>query len=136
MKLIIKTLSIIALLISVVSCATTTQPVLPERYDFDSEFRALQSTTLLRASNWEQVDSQSVMLTANAGRHYLLVLDRPLERMDPSIGFLGNRSNIQAGRDRIYVGSSANRLTYSIEKIYELNGIDEAMKVKEQLSRN
>ncbi|MBN2419929.1 MAG: hypothetical protein JXL81_11125 [Deltaproteobacteria bacterium] len=56
--------------------------------------------------------------------------------MDSKIGFLGNSVTVQAGYDKIYVGSSSNKRFYPIEKIYELNGMDQVKQIKERLNKN
>lgn len=80
MKMIMKMLSIIALLVMVASCATTSTPVaLPEKYNLDAELQAIKRLPMVRAANWEQVD---ITFTAVGGKKYLVVLDRPLEGMN------------------------------------------------------
>ncbi len=133
MKLTIKMLTIITLLVTVISCVTTTPVVLPEKYNLDNDLKAVSRVSTVRVSNWDQVDDQSVMFTANGGKCYLLILDRALEAMDSKIGLMGNSSSIQAGTDKIYIGSSSNKRFYTIEKIYEFDGYDQAKKIKERL---
>ena len=133
MKLKIKMLTIIALLVTVISCVTTTPVALPEKYNLDNDLKAVSRVSTVRVSNWDQVDDQSVMFTANGGKCYLLILDRTLEAMDSKIGLMGNSSSIQAGTDKIYIGSSSNKRFYTIEKIYELDGYDQAKEIKERL---
>ena len=131
MKLTIKMLTIIALLITVISCVTTTPVVLPDKYNLDKDLKAVSQISAVRVSNWDQVDDQSVMFTAS-GKCYLLILDRPLEEMDTKIGLMGNSSKVMAGTNKIYVGSSSKKKFYTIEKIYELTGFDQAKEIKER----
>lgn len=136
MRMIMKMLTNIALLIMVAACATTTTTnTLPSKYNLDSDLNAVSRISAVRVSNWEQVDNQSVMCSAN-GAFYLLVLDRPLEEMDQKIGFLANSSSVLAGSGKIYVGSSSNKRYYNIEKIYKLDGTGQLKEIKDQLSNS
>ena len=84
MKIMMKMLSIVALLMMVASCVTTSTPAdLPAKYNLDADLQAVTRLPVVRASNWEQVDNQSVMFTANGG-YYLIVLSKPLEAMNLS----------------------------------------------------
>ena len=76
------------------------------------------------------------MFTANGGKFYLMVLNKPLEEMDSKIGFVGSIINIQVGFNNIYVGSSYKKRFYRIEKIYKMSGMDQAKKIKELLNKN
>ena len=135
MKIMMKMFLIIALLIVVASCATT-PIVLPDRYNLDADLQEVTRLLVAGSSNWEQVDNQSVMFTATGGKRYLVILERPLEEMSSKIGFPGNISSITAGHDKIYVGSSSNKRYYTMEKIYELEGMDQVKEVKERLNNN
>jgi len=136
MKMVMKMLASIALLIMVVACATTNAPnTLPSKYNLDNDLNAVSRISAVRASNWEQVDNQSVICTAN-GAYYLFVLDKPLEEINQKIGFLANNSSVLAGSSKIYVGSSSDKRFYTIEKIYKLNGPDQIREVTDQLSKS
>lgn len=136
MKTVIKMLSIVALLVTAISCAPTTASIgLPDKYNLDDNLKAVNRISGIGASSWRQADDQSVMITAN-GRYYLLVLNKPLEAMDDKIGFRGDLTNIRAGYSGIYVGVSSDRRYYDIEKIYELEGVDQAKEIKKQLGKN
>ena len=129
-------LSIVALLAMVAACATTTTSTdLPDKYNLYDNLRDVGQISAIGVSNWNQVDEQSVMVTAN-GKFYLLVLNKPLEAMDNKIGFRGSSVSIRAGYSKIYVGISADRQFYTIEKIFELDGAVQAKEIKERLAMN
>ena len=136
MKTGIKMLSIVVLLVAVVSCAATTALIdLPDKYNLDDNLRSVSQISAVGASNWKQVDAQSVMAAAN-GKFYLFVLNKPLETMDEKIGFIGSLTSIRSGNSRIYVGTSSDKRYYEIAKIYELKGVDQAKEIKERLGEN
>ena len=133
-----KMLSVMALLITVVSCVTTTPITLPEKYNLDTELENVNQLSAVRVSNWEQVDNQSLLFTANGSEYYLAVLDRPLESVitNDVIGLVDSGSSIKARFDKFFVKNSSGRHYYVIEKIYKINGREQAKKIKEQLSKN
>ena len=134
MKLIIKVSSILVLLIMVVSCATTPR-ALPEKYNLDDELEAVDQIYTFSVSSWEEVDIQSVILRANVSDYYLLVLRRPMDTRITtlSIGISNAVSSITPGFDRIYVKDLAGTQHYVIEKIYKLEGKEQAKEIKERL---
>lgn len=138
MKMMKKMLSTIVLLITIVSCATTTPVTLPEKYNLDNDLRSVKQLSAIRVSNWVQVDNQSLIFTANGSKFYLAVLDRPLESniTNQAIGIAGQGNSITAGSDNFLIRDSSGRHYYGIEKIYELKGKEEAKKIKERLSNN
>ncbi len=136
MNSVIKMLTIVALLVMMAACVTTTTSVnLPDKYNLDDNLRSVSQISAVGASNWSQVDEQSLMMTAN-GKFYLLVLDKPLETMDEKVGFIGSVTSVRAGYSKIYVGTSAGRRYYSTAKIFELAGAAQAKEIKKQLGNN
>ena len=137
MKMIIKVFLVILLPAIVFSCATTSGS-LPEKYNLDNELEAIDKIYTFSVSSWEQVDIQSVILRTNLNDYYLLVLRRPMDTMITtlSIGISSSFSSITAGFDKIYVSDYAGRQHYAIEKIYKLEGKEQAKKIKERLRNN
>ena len=137
MKTVIKMISLVALLAMVVSCATTatTSVDLPDKYNLEGNLRSVSQISAVGVSNWSQVDGQSLMATAN-GKFYLFVLDKPLETMDAKVGFIGSLTSIRTGYSKIYVGTSSDRRFYSIAKMFELSGVDQAKEIKASLGNN
>ena len=82
MKVMIKVSSIFALLVMVVSCATTPR-TLPEKYNLGNDLEEVNQISTLRVSGWENVDNQSLILRASLkairSDYYLLVLRRPID---------------------------------------------------------
>jgi hypothetical protein len=134
MKVMIKVFSVFVLLIIVVSCATTPN-ALPEKYNLDNELESVKQINAFTVSGWEEVDIQSVILRANVSDYYLLVLRRPMHTRITalSIGISSTLSSIEPGFDRIYVKDYAGRQYYVIEKIYKLEGKEQAKEIKERL---
>lgn len=139
MKMMIKMLSIIALVIMAASCATTNTPVsLPSKYNLDAELQAVKKISTFRVTNWDQVDNQSFILTAAGGKKYLIVLDRPLDEMisNETIGISNQGSSIMSGYDKVLVRYSSGNQYYRIEKIYELDSKEQVKEIKKRLSSN
>jgi len=134
MKKIIKASSVFILLIMVVSCATIPYAI-PEKYNLDNEFEAVDRIYAPSISSWQKVDIQSVILRANVTDYYLLVLRRPMYTRitDLSMGISSTGSYITPRFDRIFVGDAAGPDYYFIEKIYKLKGKEQAREIKERL---
>ena len=134
MKMMIKGSSVFVLLIMVVSCATTPYAI-PEKYNLDNEFEAVDRIYAPSISSWQEVDIQSVIIRANVSDYYLLVLRRPMDTriMPLSIGVSSTVSSITPGFDRIFVGNAAGPDYYFIEKIYKLKGKEQAREIRERL---
>ena len=137
MKVMIKVFSVFVLLIMVVSCATTPS-ALPEKYNLDNELEVVKKIYSFTVSSWEEVDIQSVILRANVSDYYLLVLRRPMDRRISglSIGISSSVSSIKPGFDRIIVKDLSGTQYYVIEKIYKLEGKEQAKEIKERLRKN
>ena len=137
MKMIAKVFFIFVLLIMAASCATTPYTI-PEKYNLDNEFEAVDRIYTPSISSWEEVDIQSVILRANVSDYYLLVLRRPMYTRIAglTIGISSTVSSITPGFDRIFVKDYAGRQHYVIEKIYKLKGKEQAKEIKERLRKN
>lgn len=137
MKMMRKMLSIIVLLVTAVSCAATSPIDLPEKYNLDNDLRSVKRISAVSVSNWVQVDNQSFIFTANGNNFYLAILDRPLESpiAHQTIGIADKSLSITAGYDKLHIKGSLGRYFYSIEKIYELDGREQAKKIKDRLSK-
>jgi hypothetical protein len=134
MRMIIRMSSILLLPIIVVSCATTPRTI-PEKYNLDDELEAVDRIYTPSISSWEEVDIQSIILRANVGDYYLLVLNRPMYTRFTgfSIGISSTVSSITRGFDRIFVGNAAGPGYYFIEKIYKLKDKEQVKEIKERL---
>jgi hypothetical protein len=139
MKMMMKLFAIVALLAMTASCVTTTTApaALPEKYNLSNELKAVKKIDAINVSNWDQVDKQSLIFTANGGDFFLAVLDRPLETdiANQVIGIVDQKSTIIAGYDKFFIRTAKGRQYYLIEKIYELAGRDQAKEMKEKLSK-
>jgi hypothetical protein len=137
MKEMIKVFSIVVSMIMVVSCATT-RGALPEKYNLDNELEEVKQIFTSKVSSWDEVDIQSVILRANIGDYYLLVLRRPMDTRITglTIGISSTVSSITSGFDKIYVEHPSGRQYYVIEKIYKLKGKEQVKEIKERLRKN
>lgn len=139
MKIMMKMLPIIALLIMVTSCVTTTAPVvLPEKYNLDSDLTAVNRMSIYKVTNWDQVDNQSFIITIAGGKKYLIVLDTPLGGMtsNETIDIYGQDSSVISGYTKIFVRYATGTQYFVIEKIYEISSLEQLKKIREQLSNN
>lgn len=138
MKVMMKLFVIVALLAMTASCVTTTAPVaVPEKYNLSNDLKEVKSTTALNIANWEQVDKQSLIFTANGNDIFLAVLGRPLETdiANQVIGIVDPGMNITAGVDKFFIRAAKGRQYYLIKKIYAFNGREQANEIKDKLSK-
>ena len=107
----IKVASIFVLFIMVVSCATTTSTspkkssTLPAKYNL-VDLKSVNEIMRVKKSSFEEVDNQSVILKANRGEYYLLVLREPIDpyiSKKRTIGVESTESSIPARIGRIYI---------------------------------
>ena len=137
MKMMKKMLSVIVLLVTAVSCATTSPTVLPEKYNLDNDLRSVKRISANTVSNWVQIDDQSFTFAANGSRLYLAVLDKPIgsSLAHYKIGLVDKSLIVTAGYDKICIKCDSNRSYYTIEKLYELTGKEQANKIKGLLGK-
>jgi hypothetical protein len=136
MKMMIKVFFIFTLIIVVLSCAAT-QSALLEKYNLDNDLEEVKRINTLTVSSWQEVDIQSVILRAHMSDYYLLVLDRPMDTRITglTIGISSTVSSITPGFDKIYVEHPWGRQYYVIDKIYKLEGKEQAEEIKERLCK-
>ena len=141
MKMMIKGSSVFVLLIIVLSCATTPRAI-PEKYNLDNELEAVDRVYAPNNSSWDRVDNQSVILRTNVTDNYLLVLSRPMygrmhiiiTEYSQGISHNGEGYNITPGVNWISAKSATGIIDdYIIEKIYKLEGQEQARKIIEHL---
>ncbi len=137
MKMMIKMFSATVLFLMIASCVTTTPVVLPAKYNLDNDLKAVTHISAYRISNWDQVDNQSFMITANGNEHYLLILDQPMQPATPDqkFGLTNSGTSISAGISTIFVRNSSGLQHYVIGKIYQIDTNAQAEKIKDQLSK-
>ena len=137
MKEMMKVFSIPVFIIMIMSCATT-PGALPEKYNLDDELEEVKRIFAPKVSSWEEVDIQSVILRANMSDYYLLVLDRPMDTRITglTIGISSTVSSIKPGFEKIFVEHPWGNQYYTIEKIYRLDGKEQAKEIKERLRKN
>lgn len=134
MKTMIK-VSVIFLFFTVFSACATAPMSLPKKYDLNKELKQVDQITTFQLSSWEVVDNQSIILETTWHKYYLLVLDRPISGIIPTltIGISSTVSSITAGSDRIFVNDGGIINYYIIEKIYELKDRKQVDEIKKQL---
>lgn len=133
MKAMIKVSIVLVFFIMLVSCATAPRAI-PEKYNLDNEFEAVDRIYAPSISSWQEVDIQSVILRANVSNYYLLVLRRPMDtRITPLlIGVSSSVGSITPGFDRIFVRDTVGLGYYYIDRIYKLKGKEQAREIKER----
>jgi len=139
MKMTMKLFTIVAILAMTASCVTTTTApsALPEKYNLSNELKAVKKINAINVTNWDQVDNQALIFTANGSDFFLAILERPLETpiANQVIGIVDQKSTITAGFDKFFIRTAKGRQYYLIEKIYELAGLDQAKQIKDKLSK-
>lgn len=139
MKMMIKVLSVFMFLFMIGSCATTTTPpTIPEKYNLDDELERVDRIFTISNTRWQEVDDQSIILRVNWSDYYLVVLRRPIDTWytNPSIRIASTATSITAGTDRVFVTQSADRQGYIIERIYRLEGREQAEEIKERFGED
>lgn len=136
MKANIKLIIIAILSVLVMACATG--PIkLPDKYNFDNKLEEVEEIYSFRIDSWMSVDYQSLILKANVGDYYLIVLQRPAVSLpfSEAIGLTLTINKLQSGFDEIIVVDSFGSESYIIEKIYKLKDRQHASEIKRQLRK-
>ena len=110
---------------------------IPEKYDLDNDYKAVDRITLFDIKSFENIDKQSLILRTSYSDYYLLVLRRP--RFEVSYGktnFDFHGSTIIAGHDRVVMDYHSGPQYYTIEKIYKLEGGTQVTEIKERLRKD
>ncbi len=118
------------------ACVTTSQ-VETENYNFAAlNLEEISQIYSVKSPKLERANRQSVILKVNFNEYYLLVLERPLATRNsrPTIGISRELSTITAGVDRVSVEETPGQF-YIIDKIYKLNGNEQAAEIKELLRK-
>jgi hypothetical protein len=137
MKMMMKLFAIVALLAMTASCVTTTAPTaLPDKYNLN-ELKELKELKSVKASNWIQVDKHALIFRDNRNDFYLIVLDKPLgTSIDYQIvGIVDQSGYVYAGINKFFMKTAKGRDYYVIQKIYKLDGPEQAKQIKERLSK-
>jgi hypothetical protein len=133
MKAMIRVFSILVLFMMAASCATTPL-VIPEKYNLDNDFEAVDKIASFSIDSYENIDKQSLILEANFNDNFLLILDRPrLEITYGKTGISRTGSTIMAGHDRVVMYYDTGLEYYFIEKIYKLGGRKQVTEIKKRL---
>jgi hypothetical protein len=138
MKMMMKLFAIVALLAITASCVTTTAPTtaLPDKYNLN-ELKEVKELKAPKASNWKQVDNYALIFRDYRNDFFLIVLEKPLETSigNERIGIVEKGQYIYAGIDKFFIKTDKGRDYYIIQKIYKLNGPEQAKQIKERLSK-
>ena len=133
-----KKLIIISFLSALVMACATGPIKLPEKYNFDNKLEEVKEIYSFRINSWTSIDYQSLILKANVGDYYLVILRRPAHGLpfSQAIGLKMTVSNLTSGFDNIIVADSFGSESYIIEKIYKLKDREQAHEIRKQLIKN
>lgn len=117
------------------SCASMSKPRLPADYSFTSSLESVDKISTFRIDSWQSVDNRSIILKTDINKYYLLVMDQPMSMIPTQqvIGISSMVTSIDAGFDRIFVNYNGNVQYYTIDKIYKLEGREQANEIKDML---
>ncbi len=137
MKMMMKLFAIVALLAMTASCVTKTAPTaLPDKYNL-TDLKEVKKITVLKESDWIKVDNHALIFRDNENNFFLIVLGRPLETSIEKevVGIIGQGQDVYAGIAKFFIKTNKGRDYYIIQKIYTLDGPEQAKQIKERLSK-
>jgi len=130
-------ISISAVFLLTVSACAIGPIQVPEKYALDGQLEQVKSIFKYGITDWEEVDTQSLILQKGPGEYYLLVLKIPA----PELPFL-NRIKLTATGDMIRAGMddvvlyniSHIRQSYPIDKIYRFKDSEQMRIYRDRLT--
>ena len=134
MKAIIKFKGILLVSLFALACATAPFKV-QEKYNFDNKLQEATDISNFRIDSWEPIDHQSLVIKTDINNYYLVILDRPAIALPSSenIGVTITVDKIRPGFDQIIVADKNSSESYTIYKIYKLDGRKQATEIKKNL---
>ena len=133
---IIKQISVILALFILMSGCATGSKIIPSKYELDNQLEQVPNISRFSIMGWEKIDRQSFILQATPSDFYLIVLLRPSHDLmfGESIAISSTGSMIWPGYNNIVVLNDPFNVPYVIERIYRLEGREEAREITAQLS--
>jgi len=123
-------------LLMISACATGNIKI-PEKYALDMQLEQIKSIYKYGITDWERVDSQSLILERGPGDYYLLVLKIPAPELPFRTGIRLSSTGdmIRAGMDDVIFYNGAHmKQSYPIDRIYRINGIEQMRTIRNQLT--
>ena len=109
---------------------------IPEKYALDKQLEQVSSIFKYGITGWEEVDNQSLILEKAPGEYYLVVLKIPASELPfrKRIKLSSTGDMIRAGLDNVIFYNGAHiKMSYPIDRIYWIKGIEQKRIIKEQL---
>ena len=134
MKL-IKLFTVLISLFFIISACATTSPETIGKYDLASQLEPVSEILRYNLMGWETVDNQSFILQTAPSSFYLIVLIHPSDQLvfAETISISHTGAVVKPGYDRVTVYGSPNNESFVIDKIFKLEGRDQANAISEQL---
>jgi hypothetical protein len=125
----------IGLFFIISACATTSQQT-AGKYDLADQLEPVSEILRYNLMGWETVDSRSFILQTAPSRYYLIVLTRPSDQLvfTESISITHTGAMVKPGYDKVTVYGSPYNETFVIDKIFKLEGRDQANAIRKQLT--
>ena len=132
---VIKQMTVILSLFMLVSACATGSKIVSSKYDLDNQLEQVPNISRFNMMGWDKVDRQSFILQATPGDYYLIVLLRPSYELmfSESIAISSIGSMIWPGYNHVVVLDDNFRVPYVIDKIYRLDGREQAREITAQL---
>ena len=127
--------TVFMILFSLSACAST--PIkTPEKYDLADQLKPVSEILKYNIMNWYAVDNQSLIVQTAPSQYYLIVLLRPSTQLlfSEYISISNTGSVVKQGFDKVTVYSSPYIDSFVIDKIFKLEGRDQAKAVTKQLT--
>ena len=134
MRAINKLIGVLFISLLATSCATA--PVkLDQKYNFDNELQEVKGIINYKIDSWQPIDSQSLIIQTDVNDYYLVILQQPAPDLPytETIGATVTVNEVKPGYDVIIVSDSSGATPYVIQKIYKLNGREQAQEIRKQV---
>lgn len=136
MKTFLRIFLIFLSLLTIFACAAGNIQI-PEKYALDEQLEKVSSIFKYGITGWEEVDNQSLILEKAPGEYYLVVLKIPASELPfrNRIKLSSTGDMIRAGLDEVIFYSGAHiKMSYPIERIYRIKGIEQMRVIRDQLT--
>jgi hypothetical protein len=111
---------------------------LPHKYDLGGQLEQVDKISRYTSlTDWEMVDTQSLIIETGSNTYYLLILKFPAPELISHTGIIISTSGsvVRAGFDEVIVYNGVYlKNSYLIERIFMIKGIEQMRTIRDQLT--